>query len=301
MNAHYSAPIITDSDISITAVVVDDDSYGTLFRMARGVRIQGCDFEGGGDGAAFLASANTVVSATLVRRTINAAFDYWDGDTNAIIENSVALLAGGYGISFNSVDTDGSSRTSGNLTAVNNIITGAGNDAPAITVEPVGESGARITGNITVANNRIYSPQAHSRTGGIFVSTGDAETVAIRGNYVAGSNGYPPILVTGYRLDRGFKQPGAPTRTYISDNVVENNTVDPVHGALIRAEGQNVHISNNTVRGNAFTNGAPAPFVASSGRVHAWDNQLSGVPGGDRTYNVPRERLTLRAPSGSND
>jgi hypothetical protein len=296
MNAGYAAPEIVDHDITITAIAVDHQSAGVMFRMARNVRLQGCSFNGGGDGAGFLASQHIVVDGSLVTNSANAAFDYWDGDSDATVENSTALLAGGYGISFNAVDTDGAARTSSDLVAINNVISGAGKDTPAIYVDPLGRHDSRIKGNITIANNRIFSPQRGVQTGGIFVSSGDANIVTISGNYIAGSRQYPPILVSGYRQDEGYPVAGSPAQTIITTNVIEDNVVARGNGALVTAEGRNVQISQNVVRGNRFDDGKPMPFVRSSGVVHAWENQLTGTASAGSNFDVPPHNLFLHAP-----
>jgi hypothetical protein len=298
MNADYAASTITDTDITITAVAFVDQSAGVLFRMARNIRIQGCSFNGGGDGTAFLASQDIVVTASLATNTRNAAYDYWDGVNNATVEDSFAFLAGGYGISFNAADTDGTGRIASEFAATDNVISGAGNNTSAIYVDPLGGD-SKILGNITIIGNQILSPQPNTRAGGIFVSTGDANVVTIQGNLISGSAGYLPILVAGYRQDEGYGNPGQPVRTVIMNNTLESNIVAAVQGALIRAEGREVHVNGNVERGNASDDGRPIPFVRSVGRVHAWDNQLTDVASGLNAYNVPPGNLTLQAPSPS--
>ena len=267
-----------------------------MFRMSANVRVQGCAFNGGGDATGFLASEHLLVRDTLSTNTINAAFDYWDGVKDVRVENSIAFLSKGYGISFNAVDTDGSARTSSGLVAIGNTIRGAGNDAPAIYVDPLGTTGSRITGKITIQNNTISSPQPNARTGGIFISTGDAEAVLIQGNRISGSRQYPAILVTGYRGSAGNKAEGRPAMTTITANTLEDNLVAPEHGGVVRAEGTEVQVSGNVARGNGASSGAPIPFLRSTGRVHAWDNQLNGGSPNAGAFNVPPANLVQHAP-----
>jgi hypothetical protein len=292
VNADYAASTITDGNITLTAIAVDHGS--ALFRMARNVRVQGCSFDAGGDGVAFLASENTVVSATLVTNTINAAFDYWDGDSNATIENSVAFISDRYGISFNSADTDGSGRISRDLRAINNVISGAGNDGAGIYVDPLGRGGSKMLGTITITGNTIGPPRKNARAGGIIVSSGDATVVTIEGNHIVGSYLYPPIFVHGYRQDEGYTTAGQPGKVLILNNTLENNVVASAHGALVRIEGRIVDAAHNVVRKNGEDDGHPVPFIRSTGDVHAWDNQLTEVAPGPKAYNVPSANLSLQ-------
>ncbi|MDR3530161.1 MAG: right-handed parallel beta-helix repeat-containing protein [Rhodopila sp.] len=295
MNENYDASTIMDKNITVTAVGFEDQSFGIVFRMTQDVRIQGCRFNSGGDGVAFLASHRTMVIDSFTANTRNAAYDYWDGDVDSTIENSVAVLAGGYGISFNAMDTDGTGRIATNLSAINNVISGAGNNTPAIYVNPLG-GGSKITGTVTISNNKITSPQANVRTGGIYVVDGDANVVDVQGNYVSGSKFYQPIFVGGNRKSDGYVNPGRPVKTWITNNIVEHNVINGGSGAVISADGERVYVSRNTMRFNVSEKGDAMPFLQSSGHVYSWDNRIDG--GGDiaRSYKVLPNNLTLHAP-----
>lgn len=295
MNKNYDASTPLDSNITVTAVGFDDQSAGILFRMTRDIRIQGCHFDGGGDGVAFLASHRTIVTDSLTTNTTNAAYDYWDGDVDSTVKNSAAVLAGGYGISFNAIDTDGSGRIATNFSAINNTISGAGANAPAIYVNPLG-GGSKITGAVTLQDNKITSPQPGVQTGGIFVADGDANAVTIRGNYISGANAYQPIFVGGNRKSEGYANPGRPMKVVISGNTIEHNVIANFNGAVIWAEGNNVYVSRNIIVDNVSEKGAVMPFLRSSGHVYSWGNKFVG--GGDvaKSYMVLPENLTLHAP-----
>jgi hypothetical protein len=298
MNQHYGAASVTDSDITVTAVNFEHESYGTLMRMARNIRVQGCAFQGGQDGTAFLGTVDTVVSDSLVRDTRNAAYDYWNGVRNSTVTHSIAMLAGGYGISFNATDTDGAIRTASDFTATDNIITGAGDNRPAIYVDPLGQ-GSRITGDVVITGNRISAPQPGARSGGIYISTGDAATVTVKGNIVSDARGYPPILITGYRRQEGHPAPGRPVKVILQGNTITNSSVARAPRARGPVEGGQVIASGNVVRQSTGADGRPLPFLKSNGRVNAWDNQLHGVA--PRAYEIPSRNLSLGPPPAGAD
>jgi hypothetical protein len=160
-------------------------------------------------------------------------------------------------------------------------------------VDPLPPLGSRITGSITIMNNRISAPQPGAHTGGIFVTTGEADLVRIEHNYIAGSRQYPPILVDGYRRGSGTPQPGRPAMVIIKNNTLEDNIVAPGHGALIPVQGTQVQISGNSARGNRFSDSRPLPFVRSDGRVFIWGNTLEGL---SPVLAVPPQNLTRHAP-----
>jgi hypothetical protein len=291
INANYTADTIHDAGITVTALAIKHESYGTLFRAVRNVLVRGCLFDGGQDGVASLDAEHVVVSHDYTINTSNAAYDFWEGVSDVRVEYSVAHLLRSYGISFNATSTIGAPRTSRDLVAVNNIISGAGDQTPAIYVDPL--HGSRITGTIIIANNQISQPQPGARTGGIFVATGEATLVDIEHNSISGSRQYPPILVQGYRNGSGMPNPGRPAKVIIKDNTLEDNIVANGHGALVPAQGTDVEVSGNTARGNRFSDGRPPPFVRSEGIVHLWDNSLAGLANDNA---VPPQNLRLHAP-----
>jgi hypothetical protein len=214
----YPIPVAV-SNITITGLAFD---YGTLddgsthaiqftgnsrtagtiaVAPCTNILVQDCAFKGGDDGTAFLDCSNVTVDHDVAVGTTNAAFDNWDGTSNAVVENSVVDAANGYGILFNAMDTDGTDRSVTNVTASGNVIFGAGakeQGFAAIYVAPL--SAASSISGVTVTGNLIDN-QGAPETDGIAVESSQNVTIARNdienveaGSIVANANSNAAIL-----------------------------------------------------------------------------------------------------------
>ena len=261
---------MVDENIQITAlafnynngignVAVGGGSHAIEFRNSRNITIKGCSFNGGNDATAMLGCQSTVVENCLATNTFNAAYDHWDGDENVTVTDSIALAAGGYGILFNAIDTDGTQRTARDFMAARNLITGVSKDTVGIWVNPLG-NGSRIAGSISVLDNVVGNPQPAVKCGGILINAGDADTITVTGNVVQGFRGYNPIAAGGYRPNEGDTS-RLPGKVIVSNNTAEDNVVDIGGGGIVRVSGQVIEAMNNRFKNNSFENGKLAPLI----------------------------------------
>lgn len=261
MNQNYRADEIIDRNIRVTALRIRHTTTGVMLRKVEGVVIEGCAISGGQGATAILGGRHSLVTHTLATATRNAAFDHWNGNEDATVTDSVAVLQGGHGILFNAVDTRLEPRTARTFTATRNVIHGVGADAVGIWVSPLGRGGGRIEGTITITDNTIAEPQPGARTAGIVVNASDATLVTLLRNSVTGVVGYPAIGI-GPNLPREGNTGQLPARVVVRDNVVTDNKVSRSSAGVLRLWGRTVVADGNRLSGNEFVEGG-APHDAA--------------------------------------
>ncbi|HEY0420591.1 MAG TPA: glycosyl hydrolase family 28-related protein, partial [Acetobacteraceae bacterium] len=213
-NVNYGAAGLTDRGLTVTGIAFDyggmaqEDTHAIRFRQASDIRVVDCSFNGGQDATAFLACDTTLVQNCTANGTLNAAYDAWEGTSNALVLNSAAHVASGSGIVFTGTGTLGEDRTATNVSAIGNTITGDfGPGQMGIQVMSL-SPGSAVTG-VNITGNSIDG--AGGSGSGIAV-WGDVRDSTISGNTVANISG-PPVLVVADPWN-------APEGTTLSDNTI---------------------------------------------------------------------------------
>ena len=260
MNENFRADSVIDSDISISNLRITDESSGILMRMSRDVVVSGVHFVGGGDGSAFLASADTSVTHCLAEATTNAAYDHWDGDTNASVVDLIAHAASGYGILFNAADTDGAPRVASNFTASGNDLSGSGKDQAGIWVAPLGRPGTSQIRETLPLRITLSILRNHSFRRAVLLSqAGVTTSIIVQRNQISGSLGYPPLRV----IQEPSSGDAAPKQIFgitVVDNIFSDNKVDAKNGGVVDIRGSHVLVKNNSFVNNQSENGGELPF-----------------------------------------
>ncbi len=132
MNKNLMVSSLTDTDISLTGVTLDNTGNGGgahcfMMRYVDRVSVTDCRFVGGSNGTAFLACRDTLVANCHAQDVTNCFYDHWDGAGYAKVIGCTGRGAPEQGIMFTATSTDYVTRTASNFIAIGNHIYGVKN------------------------------------------------------------------------------------------------------------------------------------------------------------------------------
>jgi polygalacturonase len=265
-NANADAATAIDGDITVRDIAfqyVGDqlgDAHAIQFRKANHLLVENCRFSGGGNGTAFLACQNTEVAHCVSQGTLNCAYDHWEGSSDCLVHDCVAICGRNYGILFTGVGTQQSdNQHARRVSAINNRIespTQAG-------IWICSLSAHSSVSEVTLQGNHVSG--GSSSTSGIGAS-GDVSRILIEDNTLENIQGGPGIFVRADQWNR-------PRHTRIVANHLINCQTDSKNVALIQALGDDVEVVRNRVRGGRFPD-----LIWSDGKnVTLGDNSASGA------------------------
>jgi polygalacturonase len=251
--------VIRDHDITVENIAfeylgyVTGGSHAVEFRKVKGARIKGCRFSGGDNGTALLACFDTSVAGCVAQGTLNCAFDHWEGSSQCVVRDCVALCTEGYGILFTGAGTDPQDhQQASDLTATDNIIrfpTEAGIWACSL-------SQHSSVSNVMLYRNRVYG--GARKTNGIG-ATGAVDNLRVSENVIAGVQGGQALFTRPDDWNR-------PRDIHFSDNrLVWCSAPDT---ALIQALGDDVEVTHNRAIGGHY----PQLLLTDGRGVIARDN-----------------------------
>ena len=279
-NVNFNATTMVDHNITVKDLILDyayvdgGASHAINFRQASNIDVESVIFHGGNDATAFEATYDSIVNNCTAYNISNAAFDHWEGASDATVSNSTAYLtgSGSYGILFTGVGTSSNDqRTASGDVAFNNTIYNAGQ--AGIWVCALGAASA--DDNISLVGNAVYG--GTNPGAGIGVS-GAGSNILLAGNTIGSINGNNAIFI---RSGEG----NAPGNAIIQNNtltavttpagsvaaiqalgnsitVADNISIGGDYPSLVWAAGENDVISNNTGTNDGINaNGATNPLI----------------------------------------
>ena len=246
-NVDFNATTIIDHNITVKDLNLDyayvngGGSHAINFREASNIDVDSVVFHGGNDATAFESTYDTIVNNCTAYNISNAAYDNWEGASDATVSNSTAYLtgSGSYGILFTGVGTSsGDQRTASGDTAFNDTIYNAGQ--AGIWVCALGADSA--VDNVSLVDNTVYG--GTNEGAGIGVS-GAGTNILLVGNIISSIDGNNAIFV---RSGEG----NTPTNAVVKGNTLTGVTTPDASVAAIQALGNNITIADNTSIGGNY-------------------------------------------------
>jgi hypothetical protein len=204
---------VTIEGLTINCVASEASVNGIGARMAQGVRVKDVQLWNCGTGTRFMATDDTRVESSLSDGSINAAFDHFDGPTNAKIIGNTIRHPGAYASLFNAGSPNATTQIADNFEFIGNTVTFSSPNSSAQTallygplgsaLHPLGAHTYRIVGNdfdlggLSIAAAVLQgAPGNYVISGNTFRNgTGTASAVYVRPE-VEGSSSTVPSGIT---------------------------------------------------------------------------------------------------------
>ncbi len=243
-NFDYASATVQDSNIQIRNLAFDWNgfvNYGSTavrFINAENVLVQNTSFDGNEDGTAFLHCDGAVVNDCTAVNTVNYAFDNWQGPTNTVIENSIAYVAWGSGISITGRGTaSADNETADHDTVIGNTV--YGNSGPGIGITSLSLGSA--VNNVFVAGNLLVGPGT-----GIAV-TGTGSSAVVADNTISGSL-QQALQVSNINVTNVGTAGLQLQNVVVTGNTIGNAIVPAGNIAAVIVQAQGAGVFGNTVQ-----------------------------------------------------
>lgn len=197
-NRNYASDTIADHDMSVIGLSFDygawdpGGSHAVRFRSAADVTVSACSFNGGNDGTAMIGCNGTLVQNCQATNTTNAAFDHWEGTSNATVTGCTARVAGGSGVLFTAAGTHGEALNATNVAATNNRISGTfGVEGAGILIDTL-SAGSSVS-TVLVSGNTVDGQASAGNGIGVL---GDVAQATVTNNTIRGVQGLAVFSLT---------------------------------------------------------------------------------------------------------
>lgn len=250
-NANYSASSLTDSNLAVEGCKFMATGMGAgyhhiEFRMSSRIRVSKNAFANGGNGTAFLATSDSVVSENTMTGATNACWDHWEAPTAFAVRDNVCTT-NEYGVLVTGTNTAANSpgqATAGEIADNKTYIVGAVAGAAGIWLNGLGASGSGAS-NVKTHGNTIIGDGASVFT--CLSVSGNSSDNVFWGN----------TCKNGALGSQGFSSGSADTGGTARDSLVVANTFDNINVsagsiATIQLLGPNMRAYQNRVMNGSF-------------------------------------------------
>lgn len=302
-NANWEASVLTDINITYDGVnIIPDVAWQGHYisgRYITNLKIRNCYGINGDDFCSILACKYVLVEDNFFENARNCAYDFWDGSSNVIVRDNVALGNVSAAININSVGTFGETRAVRDFLVEGNFFQSIGGALAGALIYVAPLSSASTIQDVKIISNYVdqvlgTGPNIPS---GIVVQR--ARNVVIEDNTVVNiGSGVVPIVVTADAWG-------------VSDNcqVLNNTVVDSNIGAntMIAVFGNNHFVDGNkainstAIGGNGIQVDDPTTIVGINdmvGATFAIQNSHSGggatTPAAEASYDRANTRWFFR-------
>lgn len=268
-NTNNAAGSLTDTNIVIqgckftaTGTFATNGGFHHIhIRMASNIGLRYNTFQGGGDGAAMLATVNTSVIGNTMATAYNACWDHFEAPAQMTVwKNTCTSTLYGVLITGTNAAHSTAGQANGGSVSNNAINLQSASPTAGIWLNGLGTAGSGAS-NITVNNNTIHGVDG-STSLVCFKNTGLSQSNSFTANYcdnAGGTNSQGAQSASGAGTDNG----GTPTNTVLTSNSFIAIPVSAGNIGVLNIAGTGDSAINNIITGGAY------PYAY---RIHGTNN-----------------------------